>query len=278
MDPIGNDTGTYEARLEHTRRLLEEYAGKREHICLAFSGGKESVVLAHLLGHWRDRTTLVWARTVLMAPHMEAFIRGYGEDFRLVEVPAEDPREVWATYGYPSPLARVHSHGQTHDMVLTRTCCTMVISKALWGYYGHDREPLRITGVRHEDGPVAADVAQEVLCWRGDTKDFVSDPDHPNAVLELKPLWAWTQEDVFRFVDEHGLQLPIQYAEGCIDSLECLVCPGKLYPQRLAFLKKHYPEEARYATGIARANLKATYEAVEYIRAALDNEVWITPA
>ena len=51
---------------------------------LLFSGGKDSIVLAHLTEPVKERVELLWANTGAMFPHMETFIRAYGARFKLV--------------------------------------------------------------------------------------------------------------------------------------------------------------------------------------------------
>lgn len=269
--------GTYESRVAHTKALLEDYLPKKEHVCLSFSGGKESVVLAHMLKPWRHKTWLVWVKTPLMAPHMEDFVRGYQVDYKLVEVPTVDPRDVWKVYGHPGPVA-VREVSEPHrPTMLLSACCYAVISQALFGYYGADAEPLRVNGIRAKDGERHPFLRGEVILADVNTRKPSEDPDAAFTGIELQPLWAWTQDDVFRYVQEYSLKLPVQYSEGCIDSLECLTCPGKLYPQRLAFLKKHYPKQAEEAVEMALGSLKTAYGALEPLKAALENEVRVRP-
>ena len=60
----------------------------------------------------------------------------------------------------------------------------------------------------------------------------------------VHPLWNWTDQEVFNYIRDHDIQLPIQYLEGYNTSLDCWICSGHLPYEgkaRLEFTKKHYP-------------------------------------
>lgn len=73
----------------------EHFDGK---VCVSFSGGKDSTVLAHLVHSIFPEVPLVFANTGLEYPEIQAFARKMGAEFVR---PKMSFSEVISTYGYP---------------------------------------------------------------------------------------------------------------------------------------------------------------------------------
>lgn len=79
----------------------------------------------------------------------------------------------------------------------------------------------------------------------------------------------WTRGEVMRRVAFHGVPLPLQYAEGAPESLECGVCPANLDPGRLSFLRRSYPAEYAETVRLAGEILDETASILDRERRAL---------
>lgn len=73
----------------------EHFDGK---VCVSFSGGKDSTVLAHLVHSIFPEVPLVFANTGLEYPEIQAFAKKMGAEFVR---PKMSFSEVISTYGYP---------------------------------------------------------------------------------------------------------------------------------------------------------------------------------
>ena len=81
-----------------TNRIIEWYEHWRGNVCVSFSGGKDSTVLAHIVHDFYPDVPLVFANTGLEYPEIQAFARKMGATFVR---PKMSFSEVISTYGYP---------------------------------------------------------------------------------------------------------------------------------------------------------------------------------
>jgi len=223
---------------------------RHERVFLGFSGGKESIALAHMLEPWRDRVTLLWVNTGHMAPHMVEFVRGYGEWFTLEEVASPNLIEHWQAMGTPAevfPLANITGSAAPRLQPWLH-CCNIIRQEPMSAFLRSQPGPCCfINGQRRQDqdGATVAGLRSRL----------------PATVEVVMPLASWSEDDVFAYVATHGLALPPQYAEGYPDSIECLICPAPMKAARLRYLRRHFPDQAEAAVKLSRDSTQATLAA-----------------
>lgn len=81
-----------------TNRIVEWYNHFNGQVCVSFSGGKDSTVLAHLVHDIYPEVPLVFANTGLEFPEIQQFARKMGAEFVR---PKMSFSEVISKYGYP---------------------------------------------------------------------------------------------------------------------------------------------------------------------------------
>jgi len=206
---------------------------RHERVFLGFSGGKESVALADLVLPWAARVTLVWLNTGVTLPHMPAFVRRYGERFTLVEVTTPNVAQSWRDFGIPTdtlPLRNAHG-GRWPKMQLWHGCCLRVRNLPLFACLSQFPGSLLLLGQRLQDKAFLDVQALKTLL--------------PDGVEVAFPLWDWTESDVFRYIEQHGLELPHQYANDLKSSGDCAVChASELTAAKLSYLDRFLPEIA----------------------------------
>ena len=80
------------------QRIMEWYKHFNGGVCVSFSGGKDSTVLAHIVHGMYPDVPLVFSNTGLEYPEIQAFARKMGAEFIY---PKMQFSEVVSTYGYP---------------------------------------------------------------------------------------------------------------------------------------------------------------------------------
>ena len=80
------------------QRIIEWYEHYDGKVCVCFSGGKDSTVLAHIVHGIYPDVPLVFSNTGLEYPEIQAFARKMGAEFIY---PKMKFSEVVSTYGYP---------------------------------------------------------------------------------------------------------------------------------------------------------------------------------
>jgi len=99
--------------------VVPGYQGIATHVCrywleqsepkllVAFSGGKESILLADLLKQHKEAIELVWCNTQAMFPHMIEFVRAYRDKgYALVELESDQPARLLRE-GLPSSVVPI---------------------------------------------------------------------------------------------------------------------------------------------------------------------------
>ena len=79
-------------------RIREWYDHYEGNVCVSFSGGKDSTVLAHLVHDLYPEVPLVFCNTGLEYPEIQSFAHKMGAEFIR---PKMSFSEVISTYGYP---------------------------------------------------------------------------------------------------------------------------------------------------------------------------------
>ena len=211
-------------------RTLEDLCTAGKPVFLSFSGGKESVVLADLCQPWRERITLLWTNTGHMAPHMVEFVRGYGERFRLVELRPHDLLHHWEAAGIPADIVpAANGMGWAEPRLQSwLSCCFVNRQKPINDFLASQGPCVYLNGQRRADRGASA------LTLRSQMTENVE---------VAAPLWEWTTDDVMAWVADRWLALPAHYGEFS-DSLECLISPAAMTPERLRYLDRHAPETA----------------------------------
>lgn len=231
--------------IDATRAALADIFDRHERVFLAFSGGKDSLALAHLCEPWRDCLTLLWTNTGHMAPHMVEFVRGHRDRFDLIELSPDRPMfEQWRDFGTPADVIPIE-HLVGIDWRAPRlqpwtACC------------GANRLQPVVTFAERLDGSCALLFGQRQRDLGGTVAGLSSVlPDRIEVAL---PLWEWSTPDVLAYVAEHGITLAPHHGE-CPTSLECVVCPANLSLEKLRLLDQIQPEAAAFIRTTARQSL-----------------------
>lgn len=243
-------------------------------VFIAFSGGKDSLALAHLFRPWRDRVRLLWVNTGHMAPHMVEFVRSYARDFPLTEIQGPPILEHWRRYGPPSEVVEVKrtlAGAPPADSVAAFRAGTALQS-------GLVVQTLRTCCDANKFGPLMQFALAGAPCVFafGERLDESSGaavlPQHTRSddVITVAPLWDWTQDDVLAYLRKEGIALPAQYSEWA-NSIECLICPAQLTRERLAYLNRHHPEAASFVRATALRTLNAAADAIDRYAKLLDD-------
>lgn len=230
---------------------------------LQFSGGKDSLACLHLFKNHPEAVVL-FADTGSSVPGVREYVHktvaDLGLPIHIVRPPS--PCDEWQNeMGYPSdivpvdaaPLMRVNSPGKYHPIVPYSACC----ERHIW-------RPL-MDGIKEIGATVVVRGSKGT-----DHKISVGDGYVEDGVVFRSPLWTWTDDDVFAYLESVGAELPPQYSIENADSLDCWCCTAYMDAAgaaRYEFMKKFHP--AVYKKAKSRMDVVAAT-----IRAAVDEMVF----
>lgn len=171
---------------------------------LAFSGGKDSIVIKQLSEEAGVKHDTHYNVTTIDPPELIYFIRNYYED-----VIWDRPEQafVWALVKQGFPQRQ------------RRWCCEKYKEGG-----GADRSV--ITGIRAAESAKRAKRKSVEFCYRGTGKRYIN------------PILQWTDDDVWQFIDDRNLPYCSLYDEGW-KRIGCLFCPNSGTSHRQMETKKY---------------------------------------
>jgi len=208
---------------------------RHEKICLAWSGGKDSTAVLHMLRHELHRIIVYHCDTGDLLPEMREHIAMF-EDAIPNFVRVQTNVAAWnIEHGLPTDLMphsqdRVGRMMGEHKILLTSRydCCVANLMDPLWQRVKADGNTLLIRGTKSVD-------MKRLPMQSGDVQE---------GIELYYPLQEWSHADVFAYLREHGIPLPRLY-QHVTNAPECARCTAWWREGRGAYLAQYYPDLAR---------------------------------
>lgn len=217
-------------------KLIEDALARHGQGVVSFSGGKDSTAVLHLCRQWADRLTVVFCDMGDMFPHVRPYVEWLADlwDFKLHVVESAPPQGVLPSDIVPAwstPFAHWFlpecSKPQT-QIVSGIDCCNLTLWQPLDKAIKEMGVSLVIRGSKGTD--------EHISVSSGTTID---------GIEYLNPIEAWTDTQVFWYLQDYGIELPMQYQAGVNHSLDCMRCTAWLSTpaevQRIEFTKRYFP-------------------------------------
>ena len=173
---------------------------------LAFSGGKDSVVIKELANMSGVKYDAHYNNTTIDPPELVKFIRQHHKDVR-IEHPEEPFLKVLVHKGFPRRK--------------NRWCCSEYKE-------GGGNNRFVITGIRWQESKQRSNRRMIEVCMKDKTKKFL------HLIID------WSEHEVWEFIHKYNLPYCKLYDEGW-KRIGCLLCPLASTKQRL-IQSKLYPK------------------------------------
>jgi 3'-phosphoadenosine 5'-phosphosulfate sulfotransferase (PAPS reductase)/FAD synthetase len=272
----------YEWKVEHALDVIREFV---EHegengVYVSFSGGKDSLVLLHLVRSIYPDVPAVFANTGIEFPEQVKFVRTFTnvtEVYPIKHFPKiikEDgivyPSKEVAMYVRDAKkgcryavngLKGLDKYGKENrykarfkkwaylidcGVNISPDCCKLMKEKPLRDYEEQNgKSP--IIGTRAEES------FRRAVGWmKSGCNSFAGNR------AKSTPLSLWVESDVLRYIDENGIKVSPMYTDGGMKRTGCMFCPVPIahgYLTNVEYARTHHPKI--YETMMIKHGLKA---------------------
>lgn len=209
---------------------------KSKKVALQFSGGKDSLVLLHMMQpYWAD-LAVYYVNSGDSFPETDeliAAVKSLVPNF--IEVQGRKPL-VEQVLGWPSDILTSsssdfgHALGEVGPKLVDRyKCCFHSLMEPM-----HER--MRSDGI-------------EVILRGQRNSDKFQSPVRSGDIVDgfaiIFPLADLTEEQVFAYLDEHNIPVPRFYTEGMTSGGDCMTCTAWLEHRQAKYLNKFHPQTAK---------------------------------
>lgn len=206
---------------------------RHEKIAYQLSGGKDSMAGLWLLADYWDQMTVYWMDTGDAVPETRQFVEEIFERLPHTKVIKGDVQGFWETMGWPSDLmpadftlfGQLAIDGRAPLISSREACCVSNLMAPMAQQMKEDGITLVIRGQKKADK----------------MKSQLRSGDWEDGIEYFFPLEDWTDEDVFKYIDEYGVPC-LSYYNQMNASLDCLHCTAYWEEGRGPFLKENHPE------------------------------------
>lgn len=236
-------------KIDHSLGVIDQFASHfNGQVYVAYSGGKDSVVMLSLVEIIIPRVKCMFVMTGCESPSVCRFIRQLKADGKDIDIvrPGINLKDVFAKCGFPLVSKRVahmvdcvrrnpYCDSSRHMLIRSNPHC--IPDKWMYlinePYNTSDRccfwlkkrpsyQYMKCTGRRPFIGLLASESDQRRTAYirRGGCNSFGEDgKQHPSSL----PLAIWTDEDVWAYIRDRGLKLPDIYERGARRT-GCRIC------------------------------------------------------
>lgn len=175
--------------LKSQLRIAEWYEHYNGNVCVSFSGGKDSTVLAHLVRELYPDVPLVFSNTGLEYPEIQSFARKMGAEFVRPKLRFD---EVISKYGYPI-ISKENAEAIYYARRLRKTDPGMSGGGGTTAQKRNEINGSRIFGgggnSKTEDGSVREPLDKGWRCWRRKAISWVGAFSEETKSIYNKQKW-----------------------------------------------------------------------------------------
>lgn len=231
---------------------------------LQFSGGKDSLACLELIRPWWGKTVVIWTNSGDAFPEVVdqmMKIKAQVPNFHMVRGSADLDQ---MTLGWPVDMLPQSStaFGQIIDpdvftpkLRLRYECC----ASNLWAPMTRAIRQLGATLVIR--GQRNSERLRNTACLDGTVGE---------GVTYSLPIQEWTEQDVFRYLEVHDIELPRSYDHD-LPSMDCMHCTAYLHEKVkvIPFMRERYPHQAIELEKRMKIIRDAQLREIEYLDVAL---------
>jgi len=202
----------YEKKLDIAQFTVETALNKAKRPCVAFSGGKNSLVVLHMVLQHKSDVMVLFNNTTNEMPETLKYVRWLAKEWNLNLYEVRPETNYWKVvekYGFPH-------HNRWYKKA---KCCYYLKEKPAKNFYIKNEVDCIFTGI----SGVESRVRKINTAKRGFLYTVKLDD---KRVLKANPLAVWTDRDVWRYIEENNLPVNPAYEKYDLDRTGCIACTG----------------------------------------------------
>jgi phosphoadenosine phosphosulfate reductase len=207
-----------EKKVELSKKVIEYALKRSEKPCVAFSGGKNSLVVLHMVLQYNPDVTVLYNNTRNEFPETVKFVRELAKAWNLNFHEVKPDTNFWAIvkkYGYP--------HVQRYKYKEPK-CCKYLKNRPAALFYKENGIDCVFTGISaYESRARLLFLIKEGLVYKvkrlGDVR---------YTLLKVAPVGHWTDKDIWEYIRKNELPVNPAYEKYGIDRVGCRICTGHL--------------------------------------------------
>lgn len=196
---------------------------------LQFSGGKDSLVLLHMMQPYWDNLTVYYCNSGDSFPETQELVDAIKSIVpHFIEVEGKK-KQTEAIYGWPSDVVICNQATEKQLVVDRFTCCYHSIMAPLHERMKQDGIQVILRGQRNDDA----------------VKGPIKNGEMVDGFQIVYPLNDFSEEDVFSYLNRHAIPIPRYYTEGMRSAPDCMHCTAWLEHKQAKYVDKFYPTTAK---------------------------------
>jgi len=253
---------TLDEKIETSINAIKEGISKSKRPCVAFSGGKASLVALHLTLHLKPDVMVLFNNTTNEFHETVKYVRDLARKWKLRFYEVKPKLNYWQVvkkHGFP--------HQQRYKFGEPK-CCQILKTDPAVEFYRKKHIDCVITGIQaSESGARLLLTAQKGIIFESES---IGNARLPRKIIRINPVCYWLDKDLWEYIERYNIPVNPVYEKYGIDRCGCVACTGYFgWEKELARIRPRILERIYNMMGITQLKLD---EETEEIRVR-DNKV-----
>ena len=209
----------YSRKIELSNSIVAQALQQCNNPAVSFSGGKNSLVVLHLLLQYKPDIPVIFTNTTNEFADTVKYVRRLAREWNLNLYELRPRWNFWKVvklFGFP-PESR-YRYGEPH-------CCYILKIEPILKIYREKRFDANFTGLTaYESRTRMVNFLLKGCVIR--TRYIGGRHRLPFEILSVKPIYFWNHADVLRYIEENDLPVNPVYRKYGLERCGCRLCTG----------------------------------------------------